>query len=408
VRTAYELADSLNDDALRAGALTQLGQLGAFAGDPESLAHATRASELAAALGDPVLVQDSICAAAEALIARRSLDAARALLERALRDWLDRDEAYVVDLHWWLAWVELWAGRWACALDHAATSQAMGLQYGVDNSNLYLPPALVALHRGDLDSARVESERLLDLSEQEYGRASRPLAAVGLLALWSGDALAAADRLGEADRRAAELGLGEPGNRWWTADYVEALLELGRIDEAARVVDVWESDAARLDRAWVLAQVARCRGLLASARGDVDGASMLLEQATVLHEAVGDPFGQARALLALGVVRRRARQKRAARAALDDALARFELLGAATWVVRAREELGAVGGRSREEGLTGAERRVAELVAEGRTNREVAAALFLGERTVAGHLTRIYAKLGVRSRTELARKVQTF
>ena len=67
-----------------------------------------------------------------------------------------------------------------------------------------------------------------------------------------------------------------------------------------------------------------------------------------------------------------------------------------------------MGGRTREEGLTGAERRVALLVAEGRTNREVAAALFLGERTVSSHLTHIYAKLGVRSRTELARKVQTF
>jgi DNA-binding CsgD family transcriptional regulator len=73
-----------------------------------------------------------------------------------------------------------------------------------------------------------------------------------------------------------------------------------------------------------------------------------------------------------------------------------------------RAELGRVGGRTRESGLTAAERRVALLVAGGRTNPEVAAALFLGERTVASHLTHIYAKLGVRSRTELARKVQTF
>ena len=81
----------------------------------------------------------------------------------------------------------------------------------------------------------------------------------------------------------------------------------------------------------------------------------------------------------------------------------FEQLGAATWIERARSELGSIGGRTREEGLTPAEQRVAALVAEGRTNREVAAALFLGERTVASHLTHIYAKLGIRSRTELAR-----
>ena len=73
------------------------------------------------------------------------------------------------------------------------------------------------------------------------------------------------------------------------------------------------------------------------------------------------------------------------------------------WTRRARAELGRIGGRTREEGLTAAERRVASLVADGRTNREVAAALSLGERTVETHLTHIYAKLGVRTRTELAR-----
>ena len=154
--------------------------------------------------------------------------------------------------------------------------------------------------------------------------------------------------------------------------------------------------------------VTRSRGLIAAAEGDVDRAALLLQQAVAQHEAVGDPYGQARALLALGIVRRRARQKRAARDAILAALDGFERLGALTWIEKARRELGRIGGRSREEGLTAAERRVAVLVAEGRTNREVAAALFLGERTVASHLTHIYAKLGVRSRTELARKVQTF
>ncbi len=121
------------------------------------------------------------------------------------------------------------------------------------------------------------------------------------------------------------------------------------------------------------------------------------------HEEVGDPFGRARALLGLGIVLRRARQKRGAREAIEAALAGFEQLGAATWVEKARSELGQIGGRTRQEGLSAAERRVAVLVAEGRTNREVAAALFLTERTIASHLTHIYAKLGIRSRTELAR-----
>jgi DNA-binding CsgD family transcriptional regulator len=231
------------------------------------------------------------------------------------------------------------------------------------------------------------------------------LAVLGLVALWAGDAHAAAEWLGKADRQATRLGWGEPSNRRWTADYVEALLELGQIDDAVGVTDAWEVDAKRLGNDWVLAHVTRCRGLVAAARGDVDGAATLLDGAVAQHEQVGDPFGRARALLALGVVRRRARQKRSARDAIEAALGGFEQLGAATWIEKSRAELGRLGGRTREEGLTAAERRVATLVAEGRTNREVAAALFLSERTVASHLTHIYTKLGVRSRTELANRL---
>ena len=163
--------------------------------------------------------------------------------------------------------------------------------------------------------------------------------------------------------------------------------------------------SSRAQGRWVLVQVTRCRGLVAAAQGDVELAISLLEQAVGRHLAVGDPFGHARALLALGVVRRRSRQKRAAREALEAALVGFDELGAATWVEKARAELGRIGGRTRIHGLTPAEQRVADLVAEGKTNREVAAALFLGERTVASHLTHVYAKLGIRSRTELARKL---
>jgi DNA-binding CsgD family transcriptional regulator len=156
----------------------------------------------------------------------------------------------------------------------------------------------------------------------------------------------------------------------------------------------------------MLAHVTRCRGLIAAAEGDVVRAASLLDRAVAQHAEVGDPFGKARAFLGLGVVRRRARKKRDARDAIRAALDGFEELGAVTWVEKARGELGRIGGRRREEGLTPAERRVAALVAEGRTNREVAAALFLTERTVASHLSHIYAKLGVRSRTELARQLR--
>ena len=105
------------------------------------------------------------------------------------------------------------------------------------------------------------------------------------------------------------------------------------------------------------------------------------------------------------IVRQRAKLKRAARQALEAAAAAFEALGAAGWAARSREELSRIGGRTRSDGLAQSERHVAELVAQGRTNAEVAAALFLSERTVKSHLTHVYAKLGVRSRTELAHKL---
>jgi DNA-binding CsgD family transcriptional regulator len=122
------------------------------------------------------------------------------------------------------------------------------------------------------------------------------------------------------------------------------------------------------------------------------------------HEKVELPLDRARTLLALGGAQRRAKRRREARATITEALAVFERIGAGLWATRTRAELRRISGRAASPGsLTPAEERVAALVAEGKTNREVAAALFLSDRTVEGHLSRIFGKLGVRSRTELAR-----
>jgi DNA-binding CsgD family transcriptional regulator len=104
----------------------------------------------------------------------------------------------------------------------------------------------------------------------------------------------------------------------------------------------------------------------------------------------------------LGTLNRRTRRKAAARAALQEALDDLEAMGARLWAERARAELARIGGRAPAGGLTPTEERVAELVAEGRSNKEVADALFVSVRTVEANLTRIYAKLGIRSRAELA------
>jgi DNA-binding CsgD family transcriptional regulator len=407
---ALELAEELDDDVLRARARAVQAILGWFRGDAGASADLLAlAQQLPGAFGGERLVQEATQAIVNTLAPSSKRDEARALLEREHREWRERDEPSSARALWGLAWVEFWAGRWDVAAAHALRAHDIAIQYGLEVPQDHLPIAVIAVHRGQLELAREHSERALELAEDQFGSyPPQHLAVLGLVARWSGDSSAPTGWFDKAERRAAELGWGEPSVRWWSDDHAEMLLERGRIDDAVRILDVWEADAARVGREWVLAHVTRCRGLVTAARGDVARAASLLQQAIAQHEEVGDPFGRARALLALGIIRRRERQKRPARDAIRTAISGFEQLGAATWVEKARHELGSIGGRTREEGLTAAERRVASLVAEGRTNREVAAALFLGERTVASHLTHIYAKLGVRSRTELARKVQTY
>ena len=140
-----------------------------------------------------------------------------------------------------------------------------------------------------------------------------------------------ASRRRSSGRRPAPPDGAEPGMCWWRAEQVEALLELGLVDDAVERLDAWEADARRLRRNWVVAHATRCRGLVAASEGDSERAVLLLDEAVSLHEAVGDPFGRARALLALGVARRRARQKRPARDAIEAACAGFDELGAARW-----------------------------------------------------------------------------
>jgi DNA-binding CsgD family transcriptional regulator len=405
-RAALALAESLDDVELRERAEVVLSVLGWIVGTEKTLRLPARAHDFATAVGGEQLVQEATLALVNTLAPSAGRGEARALLEREHREWRERDEARSARALWGLAWVEFWAGNWTLAAAHADDAYDIAIQYGLEVPQDHLPIAMIAVYRGQLELAREHSERALELAEAQFAlHPPQHLAILGLVALLGGDAAGAESLFDRAHQQAGALGWGEPSIRWWSADHVELLLELGRTGDAVRVLDAWESDAARLGRDWVLAQATRCRGLVASAEADIDGASSLLQQAVARHEEVGDPFGRARALLALGVVRRRARQKRAARDTIRESLAGFELVGAAPWVERARKELGTIGGRTSERGLTAAELRVADLVSQGRTNREVAAALFLGERTVASHLTHIYAKLGVRSRTELARRL---
>jgi DNA-binding CsgD family transcriptional regulator len=265
---------------------------------------------------------------------------------------------------------------------------------------------VIAVHAGSLALAREHSERALRLADEQFGFGPpQHLAVLGQVAMQSGDSPAALVWFRAADERAAALGWREPSLRWWTVDHAALLLEFGRIDDGEALLEAWQADAIRVGRVWVLADVTRGRGLVAAARGQVDAALARLEEAVTQHDAVGNPFGRAQAQLALGRVLRRSRQKRRARAVIEAAAAGFDAVGARGLAKVARSELGRIDGRRQAQGLTPAENRVAVLVAQGRTNKEVAAALMLGEGTLATHLTHIYRKLSIRSRTELAHRV---
>jgi DNA-binding NarL/FixJ family response regulator len=128
-----------------------------------------------------------------------------------------------------------------------------------------------------------------------------------------------------------------------------------------------------------------------------------LDRALIEHEQMRCPFERGRTLLVLGSIRRRAREKRGARDALEEALATFAELGASLWTQRARNELERISGRRPSSGgLTAMEERVASLAARGLANKEIAAALYISSHTVEAHLSRAYRKLGIRSRAGLA------
>jgi len=405
-RAAVELAEQVDDDDLSAAALAMLAIVRFNRGASDALQIAERAYDLARTCTDLRARLDADFGLSHVLVWSHDNARARAVLAQAQREWSDRAEYASAAVSWYRALLELHSGHLVLADELAEQARDLSVQYARDEAespqNLFLV-ALVAAYRGRLNRAGELAEQSLRLTETSGTLLAAPSATLGLIALWGGDAPAAVARFAAADRAAARAQQDEPSMHWWCGDHVEALLELDRIDDGVTLLDGWEDGGRRLGRTWVLAQTARCRGLVAAARGDVGSAEELLDAAAARHDELGDPFAKARALLALGVVRRRARQKRPAHDAIQGAVATFDAIGADGWAERARGELGPIGGRTRHDDLTPAERRVAELVALGRTNREVAAALFLAERTVESHLSHVYAKLGIRSRTELAR-----
>jgi len=270
--------------------------------------------------------------------------------------------------------------------------------------------AMVAALEGETELARALAHRGLEIG-RAVGDRTFPLlnaAVLGLLSLSLGDNATALEHLEPLPELFQARGYTEPSAATFQPDYIEALIAAGRHDDAQAAIAEWEALGQRFDRPRPLATGARCRGMLAGARHDLPTALAALEEALKHHERLPVPHELARTLLALGTTLRRAGRRRDAREALNDAETLFTSIGQPLWGGRARAEAARLGGRTPAgHELTPTEQRVAELVADGHSNREVANALFVTVSTVESNLTRIYRKLNLRSRAELAARGPT-
>lgn len=338
-------------------------------------------------------------------------DEARALLLEGERELAERGDDGALPWLWYrLAELDCWTGDWERGHARAVAADHLAIQTG---QRALRPPtcyavALLAAHLGRIEEARAAAEEGAAASMATglpIGLAAN-LGVLGFLELSLGDPERAHEILGPLLAAARAGGLDEPALLSWLPDEIEALVSLGRHDEATVVIDWVDHRAQAVDRATGLATAARGRALLSAARGDSAAALLACDDALGHHDRTGVPFERGRTLFTKGQIARRARKWGLARVSLAEALAAFEALGAQLWADRARDELARIGGRPPAPGdLSESERQIAELVAAGRTNREVAEILFVSPRTVSAGLARIYRKLGVTSRTEMAARI---
>lgn len=263
-----------------------------------------------------------------------------------------------------------------------------------------------AAHEGDPETARRLGIDALDWCRQTGSQSSVMwiVSALGTMELSLGDADAALRWL-EPGVSALPPGLmTDPGAIFFVPDALEAMILTGDANGARGLLEAYERRSVELGRTWTLAAARRCRALLLASEGDLEGAAREAAGAVDGLAEEGYVIELGRAYLVLGQIERRRRKRTASRAALGEALRIFQAAGARLWAARAEEALGAAWTPRANDGLTAAEQRVAELAAAGLTNPEIAAQLFVSRRTVEATLSRVYRKLGLRSRTELARR----
>ena len=393
---ALRLAEAHADAGVIAQASANLALLRVFLGRAP-VGVAVDALAGAGQVAGPASIDDSPVAVRSLLqMYAGELDAARAGLDACVAGAAERgDESSVAGLLFARSELECRAGRFAEAAALAERGLEASTQTGqrLSRSVSLFAVALAAAHLGREEVARAcaqEGVAIAVAAGHRFAEAQN-LWALGVLELSLGRHAEAAAALGRVLEIAEAAELGFPDVLPVAPDAIEAQLGAGHLDGAI----------VRLDGLRAGDQV-RAAALVRAARGHPEEAIRMLEGA-LADGAASSAFAVGRLQLALGQVLRRARRKAPARAALAEAEARFSECGATLWQARAVAEAARIGGRGPATSeLTPTERRVAELVARGSPNKSVAAALFVTVGTVEAHLSRVYAKLGVRSRAELA------
>jgi DNA-binding NarL/FixJ family response regulator len=351
--------------------------------------------------------------AGQRLVWRGDVSQARAALTRLLSVADERGEpvSYALQrLH--VCELELRAGEWDAAarlLDEWAESS---------ERELLLWPmyercrALLAAGRGlPEETERWAAEAIARAEATGVGwDLLEALRARGIAALLAHEPERASESLGAVWEHTRCEGVDEPGVFPVAPDLVEVLAELGDLGEARAVTHRLGALSEAQEHPWGFATTKRCEAIVRLASDAYDEeAAALLERAAADYAELGLRFDRARSLLVLGRAERRHRKWAGARRSLEQAVAAFEELDSTGWAKEARSELARVGARRpRPAGeLTQSEQRVAELAAEGMSNKEIARTLFVSVHTVEVHLSHAYTKLGIHSRGQLARRLST-
>ena len=412
-REAVRFAEAMTAPASRAEALATSGMTEFLAGRSADAtmakADGLQLGASAEAVAEVTVFTSARTSHALQLLWAGDLDAARAILLEEL-DAYERLGRYVVrgEILNYLAEVECRAGNYELAGRYADESYEIDVESGRYSGagQTLFGAALVAAHRGDVARTRAEAEEGLRIStaNDDPFYASSNRAVLGFLELSLSNVDAALSHLLPAVDFVRTMGAAEPAVIACVPDAIECLIWVGDHASAEDLLDEHEAKGRALGRPWALATAARCRGLLRTAGGDPASGLDALDEALIEHERVPQPFERGRTLLVRGEVARRAKRKALARASLEEARAVFDRLGARLWSERADAELARVVGAASGAELTATEQRVADLVAEGRTNRQIAEALFISIKTVEANLSKVFLKLGVRSRAQLIRR----